>query len=260
MNPSKSPEVPRVLRLLWGLEQPARRGPKRGLSVEAIARAAVGVADDEGLAAVSMSRVATELDFSTMSLYRYVDSKDDLFLIMANEAFGPPELPRRDRRTGWRTRLEDWAHANRAVLMRHPWLLQLPVSEPPLAPNPLAWMEAGLQALSGMPLRESEKLSTMLLVDVYVRGQTQLALQVRAADAGATPQDADERYVRVLAQLVSAETHPGIVAAMTTGSLEDGGEGFADEEFAFGLKAVLNGISALVAGRNQTHNPPAWDA
>lgn len=256
MNPLEQPElpeVPRVLRLLWGLEEPARRGPKRGLSLDAIAGAAVHVADTEGLGAVSMSRVAGELGFSTMSLYRYVDSKDDLLLIMANEAFGLPELPRRDRRTGWRTRLEDWAHANRAGLMRHPWLLQLPVSEPPLAPNPLAWMEAGLQALSTTRLHEPEKLSAMLLTDVYVRGQTQLALQVRAAtsDSGTSPQEADERYVRVLAQLVRPETHPRIVAAMAAGSLEDGGEGFADEEFAFGLKAVLDGIATLVDARER---------
>jgi AcrR family transcriptional regulator len=247
-----------VLRLLWGLEEPASRGPKRGLGLEAIAHAAVRVADAEGLPAVSMSRVAADLGFSTMALYRYVDSKDDLLLVMANTAFGLPELPRRHPRTGWRTRLKDWAYANRAGLMRHPWLLQLPVSEPPLAPTPLAWMEAGLQALAGTRLREQEKLSVMLLTDVYVRGQTQLALQVRAAngDSGTSSLEADQRYVRMLSQLVDPETHPGIAAAITAGSLEDSGDDFGDTEFAFGLTVVLDGVADLIAARDRRH-PPA---
>jgi AcrR family transcriptional regulator len=252
-EPSELSEVPRALRLLWGLEKPASRGPKRGLSLEAVALAGVRVADAEGLDRVSMSRVAADLGFSTMALYRYVDSKDDLLLVMADAAFGLPELPHRDPRTGWRPRMEDWAHASRAVLMRHPWLLQLPVSEPPLAPNPLAWMEAGLQALSGTRLREQEKLSVMLLTDVYVRGQTQLALQVRAAssESGSSAQEADQRYVRVLSQLVRPETHPRIIAALTAGSLEDGGEEFGDAEFAFGLKAVLDGVAGLITARDR---------
>jgi AcrR family transcriptional regulator len=254
---SETSEIPRVLRQLWGLEQPASRGPKRGLSLQAIAQAGVGVADAEGLDAVSMSKVAAHLGFSTMALYRYVDSKDDLLLAMANAAYGLPQLPRRDPRTGWRTRMEDWTHASRAVLMRHTWMLQLPVTEPPLAPNPLSWMEAGLQALSGTRLHEREKLSVMLLTDVYVRGQTQLALQVRAAttESASPPQQADQRYVRVLSQLVRPQTHPRIMAAMTSGSLEDGGDEFGDVEFAFGLKTVLDGIASLITARDRRGSP-----
>jgi AcrR family transcriptional regulator len=258
-EPGELPEVPRILRLLWGLEQPTSRGPKRGLSLQVIADAGVRLADMEGLGSVSMSRVAADLGFSTMALYRYVDSKDDLLLAMANAAFGVPELPCRHPRTGWRARMEDWAYANRAGLMRHPWLMQLQVSEPPLAPNPLAWMEAGLRALSGTGLREQEKLSVMLLTDVYVRGQTQLSLQVRAAgsDSDSSPAEADQRYVRILGQLVRSETHPGIVAAMSAGSLEDSGDDFGDAEFAFGLKAVLDGVAGLVGARDRQRSRAA---
>jgi len=250
MSTADEVEVPRVLRLLWGLEEPSRRGPKPGLSLDAIADAAVRLADAEGLAAVSMSRVAGELGFSTMSLYRYVDSKDDLLLVMANAGYGRPEL-RHGPRAAWRTRMEEWARAMRAGLAAHPWLLEIPVSEPPLAPNPLAWMEAGLQALSATPLREQEKLSAMLLTDTFVRGQTQLALQVDAAArrSGSTPQEADARYARVLGRLVTPETHPGLVGALSSGSLEDGGDDFADAEFAFGLKVVMEGIAGLVEAR-----------
>lgn len=250
MSTADEVEVPRVLRLLWGLEEPSRRGPKPGLSLDAIATAAVQVADAEGLAGVSMSRVAGELGFSTMSLYRYVDSKDDLLLVMANAGYGSPRL-RHGPRAGWRARLEEWAGAMRTRLSAHSWLLEIPVSEPPLAPNPLAWMEAGLQALSATPLREQEKLSAMLLTDTFVRGQTQLALQVDAAArrSGSTPAEADARYARLLAALVTPESHPGLVGVLSSGSLEDGGEDFGGAEFAFGLKVVMDGIAGLVEAR-----------
>src|SRR3954462_8643105 len=59
-----------TVELLWGLRERPTRGPKPALSIERIADAAVAVADAEGLAAVSMQRVASELDFTKMSLYR----------------------------------------------------------------------------------------------------------------------------------------------------------------------------------------------
>jgi hypothetical protein len=185
-----------------------------------------------------------------MSLYRYVDSKEDLLLVMANAGSGQPEL-RHGPRAGWRTRLEEWANAYRARLGKHPWLLEMPVSEPPLAPNPLSWMEAGLQCLSATPLREQEKLSALLLTDTYVRGQAMLARQVSGAatSADVTPGEADALYVARLRQLVRPETHPGVVAAVASGSLEDGSEDFADDEFAFGLKVVMDGIAVLVEAR-----------
>src|SRR6476619_1528561 len=92
MSTADEVEVPRVLRLLWGLEEPSRRGPKPGLTLDAIADAAVRLADAEGLVADSVSRVAGAPRFSTMSLYRDVDSKDDRLLVMANAGYGLPEL------------------------------------------------------------------------------------------------------------------------------------------------------------------------
>ena len=85
----KSPLPPR-LQLLWGLQERPRRGPKPGLSLERIVDAAIGLADAGGLAAVSMARVAAELGFTTMSLYRYVPTKDDLLELMVDAASGLP--------------------------------------------------------------------------------------------------------------------------------------------------------------------------
>ena len=93
MDPKPSPNdpasrqpstLPPGLDLLWGLRESGRRGPKPLLSIDAIVAAAVRLADAEGLEAVSMARVAKELGFTTMSLYRYVTNKDELLQLMWN--------------------------------------------------------------------------------------------------------------------------------------------------------------------------------
>jgi AcrR family transcriptional regulator len=244
-------ELPRVLRLLWGHDEPARPGPKPGLSIGAIAAAAVKIADADGLGAVSMAKVAAELGFTTMSLYRYVASKDDLYVVMLDEAYGPPELGDLTG-LGWRERLTVWATAARDMLLQRPWILQVPISEPPLAPNQMSWMEAGLQALAGTGLTEQEKLSSMLLVDVYVRGIIQLTTYMRFANkqAGITEQEADLVYGRRLEAVIDPDQLPGVAAAFGSGSLTDGSD-FATDEFGFGLGAVLDGIAALIERRTE---------
>src|SRR3954453_19104732 len=92
---------------LWGLAAPGRRGPKPAMSVHSIAAAGVAIADADGLDAVTMAAVAGRLGFTTMALYRHVESRDDLVAVMSDEALGPaPEL---SRRHGWRRRLTEWA-------------------------------------------------------------------------------------------------------------------------------------------------------
>jgi AcrR family transcriptional regulator len=238
-------ELPRVLQLLWGRDQP-RRGPKPGRTITDIAEAAVAIADAGGLDAVSMSAVAEAVGVTPMALYRYVDSKTDLFVAMTDSAYGPP--PTDPPAGDWRTRLETWANANHSALSMHPWIVQIPLSEPPLAPNSLRWMELGVSAFAGTGLTEAQKLSALLLVEVYVRGQVLLNSQLGKAlqQQQLSEQDADSRYARRLAALIDKETFPEVSAALLSGSLSDGGD-FGAEEFAFGLGTVLDGIAALVA-------------
>src|SRR6187401_87608 len=99
--PDADPELPRGVALAWGVAANPQRGPKRELSIERIVDAAVEIADAEGLGAVSMSRVAASLGFTTMSLYRYVTSKDDLILLMQEGAVLPP-VPDESIERGWR--------------------------------------------------------------------------------------------------------------------------------------------------------------
>ena len=85
-------ELPASIEAAWGIRERPRKGPKPGLSLPRIVEAAISVAERDGLAAVSMSRVAAELGASTMSLYRYVSAKDELLMLMADAAYGAPPV------------------------------------------------------------------------------------------------------------------------------------------------------------------------
>src|SRR5215470_993531 len=99
--------LPASVAAAWGVRDRPHKGPKPGLSLERIVAAAVQVADAEGLAAVSMSRVAAELGTAPMSLYRYVAAKDELLALMFDAAYGPsPTGPGGD--AGWRAGLSRW--------------------------------------------------------------------------------------------------------------------------------------------------------
>jgi hypothetical protein len=125
-------------------------------------------------------------------------------------------------------------------------VVHVPLRDPPLSPNALRWMERGVSAFAGTPLTEQQKLSSLLLVEVYVRGQVLLSTQM--ADAPATaPDSGGNLYVRRLGQLIDADSFPGITAAMRSRALEDDDD-FGETEFGFGLDTILDGIEARVQG------------
>src|SRR3954470_24506098 len=150
----------------WGVRSAPAKGPKPGLRLERIVAAAIHVADREGLPAVSMNRVAKELGSSAMSLYRYVESKDELLALMIDAAIGA--VPPPPRRGGWRERLEQWAWSTVTAMRQHPWAAHAPIARPPLAPNAVAWFEDALAAMAGTPLTPAEKPSIVLLLSGYV--------------------------------------------------------------------------------------------
>lgn len=240
--------LPRALRLLWGRPEPGRRGPKPALTLTEIAEQGVRVADAEGLPAASMGRLAKDLGVSTMALYRYVDAKADLHLAMAEVAYGRPgEMW--PSRWGWRRCLEDWARSNRAILLAHPWLLHVPLDGPPVLPSTLQWMDRGLAALADTGLGEQDKLSSLLLVEMYVRGHVQLAHQgVGFETSGSADPHA---YAAALRALTDAPEYAHVRRAVASGALEDDDEGL-DEVFDFALRVVLDGIESRFPRRPRT--------
>jgi AcrR family transcriptional regulator len=202
----------------------------------------VALADEGGLGHVSMRTVGARLGVTSMSLYRYVQAKDELLALMIDEALGPPDFPGYGP-SGWRDRLSAWAYAARSRLEAHPWVLGVSLPDPPALPYQIQWTERGLEALRPTRLAETAKLSALLLVNVYVRGQTQLATGFgRAARPDGNP---GGQYARLLLQLADPERFPCLVAAMTQRAAAPPAD-FADDEFRFGLSTVLDGIACRV--------------
>ncbi|MFH9297908.1 TetR/AcrR family transcriptional regulator [Streptomyces sp. NPDC017520] len=246
-NGSGGGDLPASLEAAWGLRDRPAKGPKPGLSLERIVAAAVAVAAADGLAAVSMGRVAQELGASTMSLYRYVSAKDELYVLMQEAAVGPPEpLSALEADAGWRAALTEWAAAQRERYHSHLWALRIPIGGPPATPNSIAWWEQGLQALRGSGLREGDKTSVVLLISNFVRSEALMMGDLAAAVTarGITPEELAASHERTLKRLVDPERHPGITRQLETGVMSEPDE--ADYEFTFGMGVLLDGVEALI--------------
>ncbi len=239
--------LPASIEIAWGVRERSGKGPKRGLSLDGIVEAAVAVASSDGLAAVSMNRIATELGAATMSLYRYVATKDELLALMMDSVFASPPAPRGPRER-WRPALSRWARAHLAVLRLHPWAVRIPLSGPPITPNHVVWFERGLAALRDTGLTGDEKVSVMLLMNGFVRNEALLKSDLQnAAGAGSSLASARLSYGTILSSLIDPERFPAIAAVIAAGTFERAAD--PDADFAFGLERILDGVAALVAKR-----------
>jgi AcrR family transcriptional regulator len=249
-------ELPREVALAWGADTGRRRGRKPRLDLDRITAAAIAVADVEGLAAVSMNRVAADLGVSPMSLYRYVQSKDELVHLMADAALGYPEIP--DPLDGdWRTNLTVWAKGASGYFRSHPWITEVPVSRLPAMPRNIAWMDYALRILENMPLTHQERLSAIVLLSGHARTEAATSTQLAQgeADSGRPGADQGELYARTMDAVVDAERFPALRVVVDEHILTpDDPSGVsqaaaAEEIFRFGLDRILDGIQALIDRR-----------
>jgi AcrR family transcriptional regulator len=236
--------IPASVAAAWGRRDPPSRGPKPGLSLERIVEAGVHVASSEGLAAVSMARVAQELGASTMSLYRYVNAKDELLTLMVDAAVGPPPPTAPDE--GWRDALSRWAWSQHERMRRHPWAVRVPIGGPPTTPNQVAWMESVLWALRDTGLAEDEKASVLLLVSGYVRNEATLTAELM--EAGFISDEQMMGYSRLLATLADPDRFPALHRLLDAGVFDRADP--PEKEFGFGLERILDGVEALVSARD----------
>ena len=219
MTSEARPPLPPGLDLLWGRRGPGRRGPQRGLSVDDIVVAAIAIADGEGLEALSMARVAKELGFTPMALYRYVTSKDELLQLMWNASAKDAEQLVLEG-DGWRAQLRFWATVQREILDRHPWITQMPMPAPPLAPNSMHFVERALETMEGIGLADSQKFRIIGLLSSYTLSEARQANDAARAAAAAAKAAAESgsdeapgpplTYEAMLRALVDEPTFPNL--------------------------------------------------
>jgi AcrR family transcriptional regulator len=249
--------LPPGVDLLWGRRERGRRGPRPGLSLDAIVEAAIRLADAEGLEAVAMARVAQLLGFTTMSLYRYVASKDELLQLMWNgSAQGAETLVLHGH--DWRSRLRDWALVQRDLMDRHPWITQMPLAAPPVAPNSLTFVERGLEALDGTGLADQDKIRVIGILSSYSLSEARMAHEAARAAQQAKAQAASGEPVPVpdfdglLRELVDEQHYPRLYRLAWSAGAPDSAspEETERKEFLWGIELILDGVEALI-GRAQ---------
>ncbi|MFB4268735.1 TetR/AcrR family transcriptional regulator [Nonomuraea sp. GTA35] len=240
-------ELPTVVARMWGLEAASRRGPRPGLTLERITDAAIELADAEGLAGVRMSSVAARLGVSTMSLYGYVPSKDDLLTAMVDAAAPDPPEP---GRLTWREYLARWTRANRDFLAGHPWLLAVSPLTPPIGPRTLRWLDRALTSLAGAGLAGVEAVNIASTLSAYAVSSATLQTAMTGTVDEAGP-EGPAGYTALLTRLVDGRGYPGLAAALESGAFGAAPDWVEDDDFAFGLTLLLDGIEALIARRGE---------
>jgi AcrR family transcriptional regulator len=200
-------------RSIWEIQERGSRGPRPRLDRQAIAAAAVRLADDGGLAAMTMRGVAGALGTSTMSLYNYVPAKDHLAQLVADSVAGEyayPATPPADRRRA----IIELARQTRDIAAGHRWLAQLMHRPLPPGPNGLRYLDYFLGLLAGSRLDTGGKLELIAMISGFATmyGGMQAAMASSRPDSGAGAEQ--QAHVQAFARAAASGLYPNLAAAL----------------------------------------------
>lgn len=167
-------KAPRLTGPVW-TRQPEPE-PQR-LTLEAILTTAIHLADTKGLDAVTIRRVAAELNARPMSLYSFFSRKDDLVDLMLDKVIGEARVP--NLPPDWQEALRAIAHGTRNLGLNHPWVMVLLSRRPALGPNRIRNVEQSLAAVSGLGIDIGRLRALLLAVDTYTIGATAMAVAAK---------------------------------------------------------------------------------
>jgi AcrR family transcriptional regulator len=247
-------DAPRTMRLLWGAHADGPKpGPKAGLTCDDVVAAAIAVADEEGMAALSMRAVGARLGRTAMSLYTYVPGKNELIDLMYDRVMAA--LPTSyDGSSGWRAAIEAWAADTWRCYLRHPWVLQVSQARPVLGPGGFAALNTvvGILRTTGLAVRELR--AVLVLLTDFVRGAAQTVADARQAARATGESDEDWWSARsaALAELAPdfVERFPMVVwieqSSAASAETEPYLQTQVEATFAVALGVLLDGVEARI--------------
>ena len=226
-----------------------RLAKAQSLSRAEIVDAAIAIADAEGADAVSMRRIAQVLKAGTMSLYWHVANKDHLLDLMIDALMAEVVIP--ELSGDWRADLQASARNNRAMLLRHLWVMDFVGGLPPLGPNTLLGMERLLAIFDGTDLDPGTTMDILGTVQTYVMGAALREMrearhQRDQEQSGIDPSEWQPALAAWRDRLAADGRLPHFVAFLNT-DIDPDAEETRDERFEFGLDCVLDGIAAKIA-------------
>jgi len=244
----------RTIALLWrhsvAERAPGRttvRGPRQGLTVDAIVESAVALADTVGLDAVTMRKVAAAVGTAPMTLYTYVPGKAELLDLMLDHVYGQM-LRETTAGRPWRDRVRAVVLENRALFERHPWAASVSTTRPALGPGALAKYEHELAALDGLGLDDVTMDAALSWVLAFVQGWARAAADAAAArhDSALDEQQWWESAGPLLERVLDPGAFPLASRVGSTAGQAQGAAWDAGRAFEFGLARVLDGLAALI--------------
>ncbi|MFC4126766.1 TetR/AcrR family transcriptional regulator [Nocardia rhizosphaerae] len=238
-------QAARILELLWRHALPAKvggRGPKPGLSVDAVVAAGIALADRDGIGKLTIRAVAAELGLRAMSLYTYVPSKEALLVLMVDAvAAGDPPipvgLPVRERLIAIATRIRD-------ELLAHPWLLEVSPWRQVLGPARMRRYERQLTAIDGIGLSDLAMDRAIAVLTDFATGNARLAIAARGAAAQLSDADWWQVHGPLLTRVMPAEEFP--LAGRVGTAVGEHYQAPADPDgaFAYGVAVLVDGLLA----------------
>jgi AcrR family transcriptional regulator len=233
-----------------------QRGRGRGriaptLSRGEIVDAAIAIADAEGADAISMRRIAQVLRSGTMSLYWHVANKEHLLDLMLDTVVGEVTIP--DPPTDWRSFLQATARENRAILLRHRWVMDFIGSRPPLGPNTILIADRSLAALDRLRLDTATAMNILGTVSTYVMGAVLRELREMRAQRDLEQSGFDKAGAMAgmarWYERLEADGRFSHFLRIIKDNVDPDAEETRDERFEFGLDCVLDGIAMQVQRR-----------
>lgn len=258
------------MRLLWDGQssprtrptagQAARPGPKPVLDLETVIRAAIQIADEGGLDAVTMRGVGQRLGCTPMALYTYVPGKAELIDLMWDRVLA--ELPSAyDRSSGWRPALRQWAVDTWECYLRHPWTLHISGARASLGPNETQWSEAAAELLRGTGLTARDTVRIIWTLARFVHGCARTMAETRSAtrETGVDEMSWWEGRSAMLEEVAPdyGQRFPTLTRLSAEGAFDAVApdtpylEAEAQDVFDFGLEALLDGFTRLVDPRRK---------
>lgn len=236
--------IPTLIRLLWREESPSGspRGRPARLSADDVVAAAIGLADGEGIAALTMRAVAARLGSSTMALYAHVPDKTTLLALMSDQVLARMPHAEYEPIDDWRERLTRLAGDNRDVHLAHPWLAGLGPDLTPVGPGAVGKYERELRALEPLGLSAVDTDACLTLLVDFARSSAEAQRAAAAPAAGWW-----DAAAPVLAEHVTVERFP--LATRIGAAAGEHHRSARDDEhaFRFGLARILDGIGSLAA-------------
>ncbi len=234
--------VPHYAQQAWKLADPSPQSSRKRLTIGSVVDAAIALADAGGLAALSIRSLAHRLGLTPMAVYRHVESREELVVLMVDVALGQPPAAATSA-ASWPEALDRWGRALYLCYVEHPWALDAPTPRLPTTPNLAHWVDRLLGDLEPTGLPILDRMNIALLVAGHVRHIASVRLPTQPPDA-VNADDAPAVLQDWLPRFITADQFPFYAKVFAEGTFAQHTERVPGPEVEYGLARIVDGVRA----------------